>query len=199
MTSAIFFALVFFVIAAGESGLLSKVDRFPPPIMIFLLVLITVSFIVAFSPVGTALIRNIPLDQLVAFQSFRLLAEMVIFLGNIEGLAPKALCFTGYNFDALVAVSAAILSVTLRKKPHRLAAILWSWAGVLSLVNIAFIAMTSMPNSLRLFMQEPSNLWVTFMPYTLLPGILVTAALTGQLLVLRKLYGRFSDFGGGKI
>lgn len=199
MTSAIFFALVFFVITAGESGLLSQLDRFPPPIMMFLVVLITTSFVVAYSPVGTTLIRHTPLHQLVEFQSFRLLAEMVIFLGNREGLAPNALCFTGYNFDLLIGASAMVLGVLLKKRSHRLATQLWSWAGIASLINIAFIAMTSMPNSLRLFMQEPSNLWVTFMPYTLLPGILVTAALTGQLLILRKLYGKIPDYGGGKL
>lgn len=44
-----------------------------------------------------------------------------------------------------------------------------------------------MPTPLRLFMNEPSNIWVTGSPYVLLPGVLVVAAITGHLLVFRLL------------
>jgi hypothetical protein len=40
---------------------------------------------------------------------------------------------------------------------------------------------------LRVFMNEPANTWITRLPYILLPGVLVQAALCGHLLVLRWL------------
>ena len=45
-----------------------------------------------------------------------------------------------------------------------------------ALLNIGFIAMTSMPTPLRLFMSEPDNRWVAYFPYIYLPGILVVTA-----------------------
>lgn len=67
------------------------------------------------------------------------------------------------------------------------ALIAWNAMALVFLLVIAFIAITSFPTPLRVFTEEPSNLWVTRLPYTLLPGVLVTAALTGQILIFRKL------------
>jgi hypothetical protein len=184
-----FFAVVATLdLALAHSGVLGRFDRLPPPVAIFFVFMILgVSAFAAFSKFGTLLVSHISLPWLVGFQAFRILAETVLVLGHREGLAPTQLTLHGYNFDIVTGVTALAVARALSRRPNPKMAYVWNCMGVGFLIVIAFIALTSMPAPFRLFMSEPSNEWVTRVPYVLLPGILVVAALTGHLLVFRKL------------
>ena len=171
----------------GRHGTFSHFEKFPSAFLLFFPGLILFSIFLAFSKFGTAIIRRVQMNQLVLFQSFRLLAELALFLALKEGLAPVQMTFEGYNFDIVTGVAAVGLGLYLRKKTNTKLVQAFNLTGMTFLAVIAFIAMTSMPNKLRLFMNEPSNIWVTMSPYILLPGILVLAALTTHLLIFRKL------------
>jgi len=123
----------------------------------------------------------------VGFQGFRLLAELVIYFAWEAGIAPIQLSFHGYNFDILVALAA--LNIAFIPKLHQNLKVVWAWNifGILSLLNIAFIAATSMSTPLLLFMQDPDNTWVIYPPFILLPGVLVVAAILGHALLTQKL------------
>ncbi len=176
---------------AGYSGVLSRFDSFPPPMMVFFVYMIAVSIFLAFSKFGRLLVQHSSISQLIGFQSFRILAELALFIGLKEGLTPIQLTVEGYNFDIITGLSAVVVAYLVRGNNHQsLASALvfaWNTLGLGFLIVIAFIANTSLPTPFRLFMNEPSNIWVTRSPYILLPGILVVFALTGHLLVYRKL------------
>lgn len=186
--AAIFSGLVILDSVLGFSGVLGNFDARPPPLMPFFLILVLgVSFAVGLSTVGGLLAKQLTFSALVGFHAFRLLAELLIYFGVKQGIAPVQLSFEGYNFDIVTAITAAVLGIYLRKNPNKLLITIWNVAGVCFLVIIAFIAFTSMPLPFRIFMNEPSNAWVTQFPYVLLPGVLVVAALTGHVVVFRKL------------
>lgn len=181
-------------IVLGRSGVLSQFDRMPPPLFFFLIYLNATAFFIGFSRYGTQISRQLPLWGLVGFQSFRILAELSIYLGLREGRAPVQLSFEGYNFDIVTGVTALIIGIGLKIKGRDTelsSSVLrwvrgWNWMGIGFLLIIAFIAVTSMPGPTRIFMNEPSNRWVTEAPYSLLPGVLVLAAITGHILALRR-------------
>lgn len=175
------------ILSIGHTGLLGKFDKFPAPFMFFFAALMLMSFFLAYSKYGTAVIQKVTLANLVFFQSFRILAEIVLFLALKEGLAPVQMTFEGYNFDIVTGISALVLGIYLRKRTHKKLTLWFNLLGLVFLGIIAFIALTSMPSPMRLFMKDPSNIWVTTSPYILLPGVLVVAAMTLHLLIFRKL------------
>lgn len=186
-TLAISIAWIAYLFFLGKFEILANFESFPPRAFLFFLSLIGFSAFLGFSKFGTALVERLKLWHLVLFQSFRILAEAVIYFGVQEGRAPVALSIHGYNFDIITGVSAIVVGLYLRKNQNLFVAKIFNWMGFGFLVVIAFIAMTSMPNQIRLFMAEPSNIWVTQLPYILLPGVLVVAAITAHLLIFRKI------------
>ncbi len=182
-----FIGILGFEYMFARSGVLSNFESFPPPIFFFM-TLILIAAVAASKTVFGNLYLKSPTPMLVFFHSFRFLAEWVIAVGVNEKIAPVQLSYHGYNFDLAVAASAVVIS--LLPFLHRNKKIVWAWNifGMLSLVNILFIAMTSFPNKMRLFMGEPDNTWVAQPPYVFLPGILVFAAIFGHAILTRKLF-----------
>ncbi|MBX3022545.1 MAG: hypothetical protein KF799_12805 [Bdellovibrionales bacterium] len=189
LTGAVLFyaGLIAALLAIGFSGVLRQFDVTPPPFALFVLFILAVAWLFAFSSLGTLIVKHVSLRALVVFHAFRFLAELVLLTAMYEGLAPIQLTLEGYNYDTLTAVTAVALFFYLGRHPNRPLVYAWNVMGLSFLAIIAFIAVTSMPTPLRLFMNEPSNVWVTGNPYILLPGVLVSAALTGHLLIFRKL------------
>lgn len=175
------------ILSIGHTGLLGKFDKFPPPFMFFFPSMLLFSLFLAYSKYGTAVIQRVTLANLVFFQSFRILAEIALFLALKEGLAPVQMTFEGYNFDIVTGILAIVCGLYLRKRTNKKMVIWFNILGLVFLAIIAFIALTSMPSAMRLFMKEPSNIWVTSSPYILLPGVLVVTAVTLHLLIFRKL------------
>ena len=63
----------------------------------------------------------------------------------------------------------------------------WNLLGFALLVNIVTVAVLSTP-IVRWFGDDRLATFVTYPPFVWLPTVLVAAALTGHLLVLRALY-----------
>jgi hypothetical protein len=185
---AVFFSLVAIDLGLAESGLLSQFDSFPPPFGVFFLVMVIgASFAIAASPLGRMIAHHTSFAKLVGFHFFRIFAEALLTTAFHAGLAPRHLTLEGWNFDIITGITAVIVFFILRTHVSRTLVWIWNLMGMVFLFIIAFIAIMSMPTSFRMFLEEPSNIWVTTVPFILLPGLLVTAALTGHLLILRKL------------
>lgn len=63
----------------------------------------------------------------------------------------------------------------------------WNTLGLVLLANIVTVALLSAPTPLRVFMNEPANVWITHAPWVWLPAVMVFAALAGHVLVYRRL------------
>jgi len=174
-------------LAAANSGVLSDFSNFPPPFVVLPISLLGLACFLAFSKFGDRILSAVSLAGLVGFHSFRVLAEIVIYLAVHEGIAPVQMSFEGWQFDIVTGLTAIPVAIYLSRNPSRKVALAFNYMGLVFLGIILFIAVTSMPLPFRLFMDPPDNTWVTRSPYILLPGVLVTAAFTGHFLIFRKL------------
>ena len=99
------------VIAA--SGVLRWFDATPPPFAVFALAVGVVGIAVSCSPLGTLLVRGLPLWVLVGFQVFRFPLELVMHQAYVEGVMPVQMSYSGRNYDILSGVTAGILGCWL--------------------------------------------------------------------------------------
>lgn len=172
---------------AAASGILRRFDTFPPPFAGFLLAVIAVGIGVACSPLGTRLVRGLPLWVLVGFQVFRFLLELLMHRAYVEGVMPVQMSYSGLNYDILSGISAGALGWWLAcGRPPRWVVVAWNVLGFVLLVNIVTVAVLSTP-LFRWFGDERLNTFVAYPPFVWLPAVLVTAALAGHILVWRKL------------
>ena len=163
-------------------------DSFPPPAVRVFLVLLFITTMIAFSSIGRKLGEGLPMIWLVGFQVFRLPTEMLIHQAANAGLAPVEMTFEGRNFDIITAVLALVLVLVLRRGEVPAKWIMgWNILGLLLLLNVVITAIMAMPHPMQIFETTPPNVWVTYFPFILLPGVLVCSALLGHFLVFRAL------------
>jgi hypothetical protein len=175
---------------AAASGALRRFDLSPPPFAGLVLGIAAVGIGVACSPLGTRLVRGLPLWALVGSQVFRFPLELLMHRAYVEGVMPVQMSYSGQNYDVLTGITAGLLGWWLARGrvPRR---VVWTWnlLGLALLVNVVTVAILSIP-ALRWFGDERLNTFVTYPPFVWLPAVLVTAALMGHLLVWRKLRAR---------
>jgi hypothetical protein len=172
----------------ADSGVIADFDRRPPPLMLMLGVVLAVSMLIAFTRYGTRFVVGLPLWILIAGQSFRLPLELLMQRAAKEGVMPPQMTYTGWNFD-IVTGAAAIPVAWWLARGHRHArtiAVVWNVVGTLLLANILTIAVLSTP-LFAAFGPDRLNVWVAYPPYIWLPTMMVVVALTGHLVIFRKL------------
>ena len=171
------------------SGLLTRTDLKPAPMLLLFLPLFGLSVGFAFSGLGKRLAHATPLHWLVGLHAFRLPLELVMHVAAREHVMPEQMTFTGWNFDIVSGLSATALCLFLQHAPQARAwALAFNVLGSCLLLAVVAIALASLPMFHR-FGAEPEklNTWVAYFPYVWLPAGLVSAALIGHLLLWRRL------------
>jgi hypothetical protein len=172
---------------AGASGRLSFESR-PPTMPIIMIAGLVLAVVVSTSRLGRQLATGLPLAALVGAQAFRFPLELMLHRAYVEGLMPVQMSFSGFNLDILTGLSAVVVAIALANNPRRLVvARIWNTAGIVLLVNIVTIAVLSAPTPIRVFRNEPANVFITRAPRVWLPTVFVVAAIVGQILVYRRL------------
>ena len=104
-----------------------------------------------------------------------------------QGVMPAQMSYSGYNFDILTGITAAILGVTMAFRPvARWVIAAWNVMGLGLLATIVAIAIISTP-AIGAFGPDRYNVWVMTVPYVSLPAVMVLAAWAGHLVVFRAL------------
>jgi hypothetical protein len=130
----------------------------------------------------------LPVAALVGYQGFRVLVELLLHRAYSEGLMPVQMSYTGRNFDIVTGITALALGTWLAiGGSSRLLVAVWNVLGVALLANILVVALLSSPTPFRVFMNEPSNVWITRAPWVWLPTVMVFAAVFGHVAVFRRL------------
>lgn len=162
----------------------------PQPTLLPLLVIaLAGALALGFSRFGTRLVQGLPLAVLVGFQGFRIPVELLLARGHGEGLVPIQMTWHGMNFDVLTGVLALLIAALSRLGPvPRWLVAAWNLIGFGLLGNVVGIALLSAPTPMRVFWDEPANVWITRFPFVWLPAFLVPIALVGHLIVLRWLF-----------
>jgi hypothetical protein len=171
----------------AERGALRDWNAMPPRFGLLVLAIVAISCAIAFSSLGRALTRHLPLWTLIAVQSFRLPLELAMHTMSERGVMPEQMTYTGSNFDILTGLTAIGVAIALRSGVGgRRLVWLWNIGGLALLINVVIIAILSTP-TFAWFGPDRLNVWVTYPPYVWLPTVMVTAALTGHLLIFRAL------------
>jgi hypothetical protein len=171
----------------AASGVLRRFDATPPPFAGLVLAIAVAGIAVPCSPLGTLLVRGVPLWALVGFQVFRFPLELVMHRAYVEGIMPVQMSYSGLNYDILTGITAGVLGFWLhRRRVPRWIVTSWNLLGFALLVNVVTIAIVSTP-VFRWFGNERLNVFVTYPPFVWLPAVLVPAALMGHILVWRRL------------
>ncbi|CAN5598462.1 hypothetical protein BH24GEM3_BH24GEM3_03020 [soil metagenome] len=174
-------------LAAAATGRLAF-GTVPPPMMILFVLILALGIGVGLSPVGERLAMGLPLAVLVGVQGFRLPLELLMHRAYTEGVMPEQMSYSGYNFDIVTGITALLVAGMLLAGRMPLWGVrVWNWMGFLLLVNVVMIAWLSTPIPLRVFMNEPANVWITHPPFVWLPTVLVLTALLGHIVIFRRL------------
>lgn len=168
-------------------GLL-RFDSVPPTMFVAIIITLVGSILLARSRLGVGMARAVPLTVLVAWQAFRLPLELLMHRAYSEGLMPVQMSYNGLNFDIATGASAiGVAALLAAGKGGRKMVLAWNAVGSLLLLNVVTIAILSTPTPLRLFPNEPTNVWISQFPYVWLPVVMVSTAIIGHLLIFRKL------------
>lgn len=169
-------------------GMLSDFSGLPPrPFFVLFPALIAVISLSLSPAMGHVLTHTKPYE-LMGLQVFRLPVEIFLWLLFLQGHIPVQMTFEGYNWDILTGIAGGILFFLPQLARRKSVQWIFHGVGTLLLFNIVFIAITSMPTALRLFMNEPANRIVVTFPFIFLPTVLVPMALFLHLLGWRYLF-----------
>jgi hypothetical protein len=172
----------------AATGILTDFDRRPPPLFLLMAAVLAVSLLVAFTRYGTRFVLGLPLWILIAGQAFRFPLELLMHRAANERVMPMQMSYSGWNFDIVTGLTAIPVAWWLARghKHGRTVAVVWNIMGTLLLANILTIALLSTP-AVAAFGPERLNLWVAHPPYVWLPTMMVVCAITGHLVIFRKL------------
>jgi hypothetical protein len=174
--------------AVAASGVLADFGRRPPPMVLMFFSVLTISVLIAFTRFGDRFVDGLPLWILVVGQAFRLPLEWLMHRAAREGVMPPQMSYSGLNFDVVTGVTAIPVAFLLARgfRHARAIAVAWNVLGSALLINILTIAMFSTP-LVAAFGVERMNTWVAHPPYVWLPTMMVVCAITGHLVIFRKL------------
>jgi hypothetical protein len=162
----------------------------PPTMGIVILLSLAIALRIGLSGAGRTIAAGVPLAVLVGVQGFRFPLELLMHRAYSEGLMPVQMSYSGRNFDIVTGITAIVLAAALWLAPQRVSpklVMVWNALGFALLLNVLTVAVLSTPTPLRVFMNEPSNVWITQAPFVWLPAVLVVAALAGHVVVFRHL------------
>jgi hypothetical protein len=178
--------IAFTGLAAARGQL--RFDTVPPTMFIVMILTIVGAIAFARSQLADRVSQALPLWVLVGWQSFRLPLELLMHRAYEEGIMPEQMTYSGLNFDIVTGATAVVVALLLKSgRGGRVMALAWNAVGAGLLLNVITIAVLSTPTPLRMFRNEPSNLWVTWFPFVWLPVLMVSTAIIGHLIIFRKL------------
>ena len=160
----------------------------PPTMLGAIVASVALAVGIGLSPLGKRMALGLPLAALVGYQGFRIAVELLMHRAYKEGLMPVQMSYSGRNFDIVTGITAVLLGAWLATgRRSRPLVVAWNVLGLALLANILVVALLSAPTPLRVFMNEPSNVWITHAPWVWLPTVMVLAAMLGHVLVFRRL------------
>jgi hypothetical protein len=169
-------------------GFFQKFDTVPPKIFLAVLPTVVLTLILVFSKSFFRLLTQIPPAWLVYIQSFRIVMELILWIGLLGGFVPFQMTFEGFNLDIVLGITALMAGYVFfaRGRFRRLEAFLWNVFGIILLINIVFISVVSTPSAFRIFFNEPANTFIAYFPFIWIPGFIVPFALAMHLFSIKQ-------------
>lgn len=177
----------------GFMGFYSNFQVLPPRIFIFgLFPPLILSIGLCFSKKFTQLLKHIPPEWFIQVQSFRIIMEVMLWLGFIGGFIPFQMTFEGFNMDIIAGITALFAGIVFFGKGRFLKpeSVIWNIFGIFLLVNILFIAVISTPSPFQIFKNEPVNTFIADAPFIWIPTFIVPFALAMHIFSLKQVLSK---------
>ena len=163
----------------------------PPRFPIFLVIPIFTFFIFFFiKNRQNEYIQSIPIHWTIFYQSFRIIAEILLFSTFIKGIIPIEATFEGFNYDIAIGISALLLGFLVYRTGDKYITFLRLW-NILGIVMILIVAMIIATNIYQpqIWGYEHPSVQKEFvqLPYLLIPGFLAPSAIFVHLISLIQL------------
>lgn len=174
---------------ASWSGFFQNFSSIPPRVLlVFVFPLFFIIYLLN-SSTFTKILKQIPPSWFIYIQSFRILMEIILWIGFLGNFIPPQMTFEWLNYDILVGVSALGGGFLFFGKRYfrRFEAIIWNVFGIVLLINIVIIATLSTPSAFQVFYNEPHNTFVASFPFIWIPGFIVPFALAMHLFSLKQM------------
>lgn len=177
-----------FVSIWSMSGVMGDFSMFPFNVIPVLMIPFLSILYFTFSSIGKEILLRIPVEKIIQLNAFRIVVELLLWVLYLENLAPIQMTFEGGNLDVLSGLSAPFVAFLYSKgKISKTGLMVWNLLCLGLLINIVVTAILSMPTTMRVFMNEPSNTIVTQFPISWLPGLLVPLAYALHFFSIRQL------------
>lgn len=135
-------------------------------------------------------IQSIPLHWTIFYQSFRIIAELLLLSTFLKGIIPVEATFEGFNFDIAIGISALVLGFLVLKTGEKYKTLLrfWNILGIVMILIVAMIIATNIYQPQIWGYDNPSvQKEFVQLPYLLIPGFLAPSAIFIHLLSLIQL------------
>ncbi|MEP2240003.1 MAG: hypothetical protein ABJI22_16660 [Maribacter sp.] len=170
-------------------GFLAFIGVFKNKPMLFPLAILATILLTIYS------LRKITIDKLntnhlLGIHIIRIPVELCLYQLFLAGLIPEIMTFTGWNFDILIGITAAVILIYQLVKKKNLARkilLLWNVIGLLFLSSIVTIAILSSPLPIQQFAFDQPNIALLEFPYCFLPTCIVPIVFISHILLIGKL------------
>lgn len=179
----------------ARGGGFLQLSAFPPLILKVVIATLAIAIALLLLKPLAPLWNSVSLRAILVMQTFRFLAETLIFWLEREGAMPTVMTISGRNFDLLVPITALMLAVWLWRRDLtagvRYALIIWNLLGIAVLTNTVVTAALSLPSNMQMFAQTQPLVAPAAFPFYLLPCLMVPLAFSLHILALLKLVGYY--------
>jgi hypothetical protein len=170
------------------TGALARFEVRPAPLLLAMVAVVAGTLGFSFSSAGQFLASGLSFTALVGFQVFRLPLELVMHRAALAGVMPQQMTYTGWNFDIVTGITAAVLIPALaRGKAPRWLVLGWNVMGLCLVLVVMGIGLASTPMIQAFGGGAALNTWIAWFPFVWLPAVMVAAAIAGHVLVFRRL------------
>ncbi len=171
-------------------GVFEDFQSIPPRIGIAVMPAMVLIIILLFSKAFSKVISQIPPAWLIYIQSFRIIMEIILWMGFIAEFIPFQMTFEGFNQDIIVGFTALLGGFVFFGKGRfrRFEAFIWNLFGIILLINIVAISTLSTPSPFRVFFNEPANTFMAHFPFIWIPGFIVPFALAMHLFSIKQIW-----------
>lgn len=171
-------------------GFFSQFATFPPRLLLVMVPPVALILYLLLSPGFGRVLQLIPPPWLIWVQSFRILVEITLWLGFKAGIVPQQMTFEWLSYDIIVGATAIMGGYLFywRGRFRQLETFIWNFFGIILLLNVVLIAVLSTPSPYRVFMNEPTSVFLSRFPFIWIPGFIVPFALAMHLFSLRQMF-----------
>jgi len=171
-------------------GVFENFDSIPPRIGIAVIPTFVLIIVLLFSKPFSNVIAQIPPAWLIYIQSFRIIMEIILWMGFIAEFIPFQMTFEGFNQDIIVGITALMGGFVFFGKGRfrSFEAFIWNLFGIILLINIVVISTLSTPSPFRVFFNEPANIFMAHFPFIWIPGFIVPFALAMHLFSIKQIW-----------